>query len=310
MRRFILKLGVGLLIFGFILIRVDVEKVLGTLVQMRLSAVVVVNLTTLGGFLLSAVSVIILGQRINPQMSWRYSMRGFLTCTSLSLFIPGRAGDLALPFFWQDFLKHGQSLAVLFIDKTITVFWIFLLGTLGLWMVFRSPAGMVVALVGLAATFGLIALIAVPKTRQVVFQKMPSRIFRFLEGSMNAFRLLLLEGRINILANVCITAARMVVSGVGFWASLWGLDTTIPLFKAILIMAIVQFTTLIPISVMGLGTVEAVCLLALSRLGVEASTTVAALIAGRIITLVWLSSFFFCLAPGYGIVTSAKKRGK
>jgi uncharacterized membrane protein YbhN (UPF0104 family) len=292
MAKFLIKLTISVLIFSFLIWKAGPAETIASLARYKLIALVIINFTTVGGLLLGGTGVVLLGRTINSQLAFAEALKGFLASASLALFVPGRAGDLTLPFFWKRFMQPGESLSVVFIDKSITLFWILSIGSLGVYKIFNTIAGFVCAGIGLGAIAIIYLLISMPSTRLVISNLLPGPVINFLRGSMNGFREIGRQGKTAIMIVLLLTLVRVMVSGVGFWVSLWGLDTAPSLVYAILVIAMAQFTTIIPISVMGVGTVDVVCVYTLQLLGIDSSLVMAALIAGRIVTLFWLGLFF------------------
>jgi uncharacterized membrane protein YbhN (UPF0104 family) len=63
-------------------------------------------------------------------------------------------------------------------------------------------------------------------------------------------------------------------------------------------MTIALFASFVPVSILGLGPVEAICVYAMAQIQIESSLVMAALIVGRLITLMWLSLFFILFGTG------------
>lgn len=298
MLKFFAKLFFGILIFGFLVWKAGPSEIIRNLSQYKISAVLLINLTTLCGFFISGAGLIVLGKTINPQLNFRQGLKGFLGSTSLALFVPGRAGDLMLPFYWKPFLKYGECLSVIFLDKMITLFWVLLFGSYGIYVVFNTKYGFLITVSVFTTLIFLIVLFCIPKTRRVVSHILPTRIMNFLEGSVNAFRTIAARGKKSLLTVYIFSCFRIILYGVGFWISLWGLDIDSPLVYSILVMSIALFATLVPVSILGLGPVEAICVYALAQIQIESSLVMAALIVGRLIALVWLSLFFILFSTG------------
>ena len=146
MLKFFAKLFFGILIFVFLVWKAGPSEIARNLIQYKTSAILMINLTTLCGFFLSGFGLIILGKTINPQLDLRQGLKGFFGSTSLALFFPGRAGDLMLPFYWKRFLEYGECLCVIFLDKMITLFWVLLFGSCGIYVVFNTKYGFLITL--------------------------------------------------------------------------------------------------------------------------------------------------------------------
>lgn len=294
--KLLFKVSLGILIFGVLVWKIGPSVILQNLIQFKIAALVLMNVTTLSGFLMGGIGVIVLGKTVSPRLEWRGGMEGFLGSISLALFVPGRAGDLSLPFYWKRFLRYGECLAVVLLDKVNTVFWVLSFGACGLYFIFQGYTGFFAAALGYFFIFSLILLVSISKTRSILSRLLPKKILDFLEGSMTAFRTVAKKGKKNLVAVFVLTGVRVFTYGVGFWVSLWGLDVSSPFFYSVFLMAIAQFVSFIPISVMGLGTVEAVCVYGLAQIDTGPSLVIAALLAGRVITLFWLSLFFLMFA--------------
>lgn len=291
MSRFFIRLFLGALIFGILVWKIGASGILKNLTQFKLAALLLINATTLNGFLLGGVGVILLGKKVNPRVEWLGGMKGFLGAVSLSLFIPGRAGDFALPLYWKRFMRYGESLVVILIDKLNTFFWVLSFGACGMYLVFHRYIGFWVTTLVVSFMLFLGLSLSLPRTRIVISRLLPEKILALLQGSMTALRAVGNRGKRTLLLVFVLNGIRIFVYGVGFWVSLWGLDIACPFFYSICLLAIAQLVSFIPISIMGLGTVEAVCVYGLNQIGIEPSLVITALLVGRIIALFWLSLF-------------------
>ncbi len=301
MKKFVLKIILGVLIFGYLVWQAGPMEIARNLAQFKISALFFINITTLCGCLLGGSGVILLGKNINSRLKWHQGMKGFLGSTSLALFIPGRAGDFTLPFYWKRYMNYGECLSIVFQDKLITLFCVLFLGSYGIYVIFHRTTGFIVASLAISAIVSLLLLFSIPRTRIIISKVLPDKLLDFLQGSVKAFRTTANKGKRTLFTVLILTIVRIFIYGIGFWISLWGLDINAPLLYAILVMTIAQFTALIPISIMGLGPVEAICVYCLAQIDINASGVLAALLVGRIIALFWLSLFFFCFNINRGV---------
>ena len=293
-----LRLFVSLAILGLLIWKIGPSAITVNLLRFKPASLVLMNVTTLAGFILAGIGLIILGRSISTTLSWMEGMKGFLATASLSIFIPGRVGDLALLYYWKQFMSREESLAVVVIDKLITLSWVGLVSAFGLCAIFKSVVGaVVVTCLVLCGVF----LLAFVFTRERFRRSFPCttrwRILSHLQGALAAVSFIFNGNRQALLITAVISGSRILIFGFGFWVSLWGLDVEYPFLHSIFMMSLAQLTSILPISVMGLGTVEAICVYGLSQMQIESSITLSALLAGRLITIFWMSVFFclFCL---------------
>jgi uncharacterized membrane protein YbhN (UPF0104 family) len=274
--------------------------------RMELSALYLINITTLLGFFFGGAGVILLGKTINPQLPWINGLKGFLSTTSLSLFAPGRSGDIALPFFWRAFLRYGECMAVIITDKLITLLVVLTFGSLGLCMIFNISTGITAFFSLFLSASALLITIALPSARKWIATKLPIKIKLFLEGFVTTVKHFLSQGQKVLISLLFLTVFRVMIYGIGFWISLWGIGIKAPFFYSVFVLSIAQLVGFLPITIMGLGSVEAVCIYAFSRIDIESSSIVAALFIGRGINILWLSIFFLMFSVGRLPVKSYK----
>jgi uncharacterized membrane protein YbhN (UPF0104 family) len=296
--KYLIKLSISLLIISFIFWHLGLQNIISRMGRMELRALFLINITTLFGFFCGGSGVILLGKTINPHLPWKNGMKGFLSTSSLSLFLPGRAGDMALSFFWRAFLRYGECLAVIIADKLITLLVVLTFGSLGLGMIFNISTG-ITAFLSLFLTISvLLIVIALPSARKWIAKKLPEKIKLFLEGFVTTAKHLLSQGKKALIGLLFLTLFRVMIYGAGFWISLWGIGIKAPFFYSVFVFSFAQLVGLLPITIMGLGSVEAVCIYAFARIGMESSSIVAALFVGRGINILWLSIFFLLYNVG------------
>ena len=295
MGKLLLKLTIGIIIFSILVWKTGTAKIIEGLSQYSLIAILLINLTTIASFLIGAAGMIILGKAINPSMPWKKGVNGVLAVTSLSLFIPGRAGDLTLPFFWKKFMNAGECITVVLIDKLITLFWVFFFGVYGFFFIFQSMLGIWIISGGAIGGMILLFLLLRMSSRKLIISFLPNKIVTLFSDGLNAFRLMIKRGKGRLLTAFVLAGVRTLVSGLGFWISLWGLNIISPFYYANSIMAVGQIISFIPVSIMGLGTLEAVCIYGMMQIDIAPNAVIVALTIGRIITISWL---LVCLILG------------
>ena len=143
-----------------------------------------------------------------------------------------------------------------------------------IYVVYKSYIGIIMTMMLFVSIILIFSLFSIPQTRLFVIKKSPSTIVNFLEGSMTGLRTIAYKGKRNIFIVFCLTFLRLIVYGLGLWVSLWGLEILAPIVYSFLVIVIAQFTTLIPVSIMGFGPVEAVCVLSFEQINIEISKTI------------------------------------
>ncbi|MCE5244037.1 MAG: lysylphosphatidylglycerol synthase transmembrane domain-containing protein [Syntrophobacteraceae bacterium] len=290
--KYCLRLFISLTILALLLWKIGPEAVAVNFTRFKTASLILLNLTTLGAFLLSGLGLIVLGRSLNRALSWLEGMRGFLATASLSIFVPGRLGDLALLYYWERFLTREESLAVVVVDKIVTVSWVGLAGAAGLYAIFGGMATAASALCILPALVLAALFVSGERFPRLIRPTSGGRIAARVHAALASIALLLSGHRRAMLTTAAITGVRIFVYGFAFWIGLWGLDVDYPLLYAILATSLAQLTAILPISIMGLGVAESVCVYAVSRMQVDPGLALTAILAGRIITIFWMFLFF------------------
>ncbi|MCK5702907.1 MAG: flippase-like domain-containing protein, partial [Cyclobacteriaceae bacterium] len=212
-----------------------------------------------------SVGIYVLLRRIQPDC-FRSIINATFKLQVVSTVVPGRLGDLGLLYFLKDSFTPGQTSAVLIIDKVITLGVNAVLTIIGLGILFSW-------------TYSLIWALAIVLVSIFLFWflfKCPQRFFRWggiqkiidrLQGFRVEMKLMITDLR-GITFNLLLTVFRFLLAGVSLYVLLIWVEVNVPLFKIILIQAINQFISFIPITTMGLGVQEAVLIYLFNQLSV------------------------------------------
>jgi uncharacterized membrane protein YbhN (UPF0104 family) len=166
------------------------------------------------------------------------------------------------------------------------------LASIGIYAIFASYLGLMILIPGAMAILVFLLLISRDKAYQVLSRAVPGRILPKFHEMMNAFKVVLRDHRKSLYTSVVMSGARMLTYGLGFWVLLQGLSIDCPFSYSFFATVIAQLTTFIPISIMGLGTSEAVIIYCLLPLHIAPVSIIAAQFVGRIIYISWLFLFF------------------
>ncbi len=295
MLKFIIKVIIGFSIFGLLIWKIGAVMIFENLKSFNLYALLLINITTLTGYLIAGTGITILGRTINKRLDWVSGIKGVLSTISLSLFLPGRSGDLSLPFFWRHHLVSGQCLAIVILDKLITIIWVLFFATIGIYHVFGFKTAFMVAVMGVAFLFIIYFTASFKKFRDFMVSFVPDKIMAFLLGGMNAFRTFRDNGKKALSSTFFLSGLRISINGIGFWISLMGAGLSPPVFYSICLTSVAMLAGFVPISILGIGSADAVYVLGMTQMGFSASPVMSALVAGRLTTIFWLTVFFLWL---------------
>jgi uncharacterized membrane protein YbhN (UPF0104 family) len=217
----------------------------------------------------------------------------------LSTVLPGRLGDVGLVYFLRDRFRPAQSLAVLIADKLVTLEVTLLLSTLGLW---RFVGWRWAVVLPGAALLGLSALLALSRGR--ARRLLRGFLARFLgphRAHLEEFRReleVVLGDWWGLLANHALTLFRDLLAGVSFGFMLHSLSVEVSIFDVALVQAMARLASLLPITFMGLGTVEAVQMGCLAQAGVPPEAVLTISLVARTVQLsLLLGAYWIGFSP-------------
>ena len=237
---------------------------------------------------LGAFGAILLGRACSRGLPWREGLVGFAKAWALG-FLFGRMAELALPYFWKDHLQVGQSVAVVLMDKLISLAWIAVFGVMGLILLVGVPITSSTAVLAIV-TSGIVVFLVLLRLGGPMIRRLAPPVLRSdMEVAGKTLRALLQEHRGPLTANALITGVRSVLHGLILLCLLAALGHAVGLLDAVGIQALTQLSGFVPGSFMGLGLWESVYVIALGSTGLAASTAVAASFLGRAVSMLWLA---------------------
>jgi len=231
------------------------------------------------------------------KISFRKLLAVGLKLQALTLFVPGRLGDLGIVYFFRKDISIQDGTALLVVDKLISLSLITVLSVAGTFYLISIDAGywllasvLVIALAGM-----LLLAVARPWLERIFARIFPVNVTAHPAGFYGALRDCLGDYHA-IFSNYIFTSARVILSGISLVLVLSWFGVSAPLGYVILVQAIAQLIVIAPVSFMGIGIVEMVNIALLSQLGIDASLILAASLASRAVQLMFLSTLFLVWA--------------
>jgi uncharacterized membrane protein YbhN (UPF0104 family) len=277
---------VGIAIFVALIRFAGAESTFKTLVGCRIIPAVYAFFFIIINMFVGAVGVTIIGRKFNSNLSWRDGIQGYLIVSVLSSFVPGKLADFSLPYFWRRNLAIHQTSSIVVIDKLITLFWIVSLSIIGGTLFFEwCKAYHVVVAIGVFLS-AVIFYVVKKKLAHRYATYLPSNLYRLFSGMKESFLYSLQYARYELMANAFLTGLRMLISGVVLVLLLASVHENVHVLPMTVLNAVSQFSTLIPITISGIGIMESIWIAGLHKDNISADSVIAAAILGRIMVLV------------------------
>lgn len=209
------------------------------------------------------------------------------TLQALTLFIPGRLGDLSLVYLLRERFGVADSSALLVMDKLITLGLSALLAVLGLALLF-SPwhglAGLGALVAGIALTAGVFGSGARRLRAWIGQRLLRARGGEPIAGLARSLRTVAGDP-LGVTGNLLCTLARTALAGLSLTLLLSWFGSDVVWWQVVLVQALAQMVALLPVTFMGIGLVEALNVALLGRIGVEPAVVLSAMLAARAVQL-------------------------
>jgi uncharacterized membrane protein YbhN (UPF0104 family) len=297
MKKRLLVLGLKLL-WGLALVTVvawysDIGESWQAIETARPAPLVLATLLGVLSAFLAAVGVTLVGRAVNDELGWLAGIRGFCLAWVLGFFL-GRVSEFSLPWFWRHHLPVPQAAAVVLVDKLVSLTWFTVLGAVGLGLLVDPRAGLLAGGLGAVVLGGVLFVMLSDFARRVAGKLLPARWIDRLQDLPDTFRLVTQRRRSAVVANVIITGLRAGLHGVILVLLMAAIGKTVDPIIAIAIQAMVNLTSLIPGSFMGLGYWESVYVVGLGRAGIGTADALAAALIWRVLSVaIMLPVFLF-----------------
>lgn len=258
---------------------------------------------------IGAINATVLTRALEPKTSYRLIIRSYLRSFALGLLAFGKLGELTFAHYLaQGGGNYGLGLAVLVFDKMVTFALISTVGCVGLFLyVGSAQAGTTAAISGLLFAVA-VAVLAHPGPRMWVRTK----ILRAHEGKFKGFSSYLLSlvrehhGVVGL--NILLTILRMVLSGLSVYVGFMAFGVHVDLLPTIVISAIIQLISWIPITLSGLGLTHGAATLLFSVLyGLDKEVVLNVYVVGSVAAYCLAALLLFHL--GYGSDRDWKNKG-
>lgn len=285
-----LRLILGLLAVGALLWMVDTHAVLEQAADVHLPWVLATGaLLTIATFI-GALNAYLL---ISPVHTIRFAefLRLYWLAWAVGLFVPGQIGDLAtislalnrrgLP--WA--VGLGRSLA----DKFISAVVLGLCGAAGFVRALGPPTALS-AIAAFGVVLGLTPALPHLLKRWGLLQLRPRPLARALDTLSSALAQIADVARrhpLRVTGNAVLTIAKVGITGAAYWCAFAALGdpNAAPLHDVIMLAAASALIAYVPVSVNGLGTVEAAGIVLFSSVGLSADLVLSAYLLLRLLVL-------------------------
>ncbi len=273
----------GLILFG-LFFKIGLDKIVESLAHLNLWALpLAIGFFVMFLWLSSLGSWVLL--RAFSQLSFREFLPCYLSSWALGLFLPGKLGEVSIVYYLKKRdIAVGQGTAFFVTGKTVTVFALGMVASSGFFTFFSFRVAVQLFLLLVAVLGGFVFFLLSAFGRKVIRKILPEKTRERFAGFFSAFSsyfrkhkgLLVVSLGIKLLGFGSIAVMNYFIFSVG-------LNVRILVFKILQISTMETFSTLIPVSVNGLGIRQAMGIYLYGLLGVNAPIVASSQIIGWVL---------------------------
>ena len=264
-----------------------------------------------GSTLLGAVNLhLLLGVDNARTLSYSRFLPGFWLAWAIGLVVPGGIGDIASVSLWLK--RHGfplqAGLGRALLDKFISLVWMLLFALFGAILLYSS-----VDIPPLEKPWRLWWAAVLPVAVLVLFLRSPwgLRIGRFVSDTAKDINRVATRFPGTVFRNFLLTPAKIGLVGLSYWCMFVGLGKTgIDPPAVIALASLAGLAAYVPISFNGLGTVEAVGVIAFGAFNISADEVlfVYLVLRGVVLSLAGIPAAILLLAAPVSLRMGRKNR--
>jgi uncharacterized protein (TIRG00374 family) len=272
---YLLKLLLGITIIAILYYKIGFAQIIAALREMSLLWWMPIIILYMLILCLAAFNVKLLSDKVK-HVDYPTILKYFMISWSFGLIVPARIGEFSFSLLFK---RHGptpgQGIAVILLDKVISVAVVTVFGMLGLLLFFSAATALSMALSLLVlATISVFLL-----SRQAIRDFVSTSIFRkyskHFTGFFKFLHMMVLKHIDIILLNGTLTVVRWMATCTLAFMAFLAFGIQVSFVHVLILNALVTLVSLIPITPHGLGPRETSAVYLFSLVGVPAGVTAA-----------------------------------
>lgn len=266
----IIRLTLGILLVLLLIWNVSIEKLIQSLAQVSFSHFFLAISYQYASIILGAFNQYILFTAFS-NLSYKTFFFAYFKAYAFGLLLPSQIGDASIAFFLKsEGLYYSQTLSVYILDKFLT--FILYVSVLFIFMgdIMGYPAIIsLLLLIALGFLMSLVFYIIIKLTSSFPVSWQENRLMRFIHNLSSQLFFFAKHHPFLLLINFFLTCFKLGLVMLCYHAMITALDYSLSIWKVGLAALASGIVGYIPVSIQGLGTVEAVALLNFKTLGVS-----------------------------------------
>lgn len=266
----LLKLIIGLSIISYLIYIIEVNVILETIKKIDKIYLIPVVVSVLLSNLLGTHGLYFLTKPINKSIEEKELLSPYFVSWSLGQLLPSKIGEFSRIYFLKKRgLNMRESTLIFLLDKINSIICLIIITIIGIHIFTKIDTSMYIISLTIILMCILVIIIN-EKIRNKIFNLIPKKFYDkllkdFSEDSSNYLK----ENRKYIIYNLIINALRLLIDAVTIWLLFKSLNLTPNIWYILIVNTITTLSTIIPITISGLGIREVVAVFLLSTVGIQ-----------------------------------------
>lgn len=259
-KKWLLQL-LGIALFIYILLSVDLHMLLQQLQKINIGWLIFASIVLTGVYLLKSLRWKILLQRLSIRYSYKNSLLAFTSANFIAFVTPGRLGEVAKSVYVKNDVHQPISftLPTVILDRIFDVFTLLFFAMYGIlkYAIFESFNVITYIIIGLLIVMPVVMInhrFLMYLNKLMVNRKLFEPVQVYLQMFMNAIR------QFNFMVILTAEVITLLAYGVLFIVA-WGIGKSMSLdftfMEYAMFISVANIMSFLPISIAGLGTREA-----------------------------------------------------
>jgi len=297
---------IGIAIFFFLLLNIDLPKIATIILRINLLLFGAAILVNIGVVILKAFKWKLIFSSYRIPVPYSRFLKSWLVGLSLSFITPGKFGDFAKAYYLKDKATLGKGLTTVFVERIIDILTLFILAIIGLslFAIYYSPNLILLITTYILFAAFMIAIFLLSKKRvaAVILRPFYSRLApeKYKESIKSIYSDLyegvdlILKSKKSIVLVTVLTFFVWLCSTYVIYLISLSLGFEIPYSFLIIVFPIISLLKALPISFSGLGTRDATLVFFFSFLALAPEASIS-------ISLVYLLNAYILAFVGFAL---------
>ncbi|MBT4935422.1 flippase-like domain-containing protein [Candidatus Woesearchaeota archaeon] len=284
----ILKILVSITLLVYLILKIDIINIIHILQNIHPAIYILFAIPFLLVIFLNSISVYFLLLSINIKTKFKDIIKFKLLSRSFSLFFPGQLGELTLaPLLKTKKIPMGKSLAVITLDKIISLTLISLFAFYGFLLYFETSTGWKF-IIPILLIIIIIPIILLSQKRRFFVRKYILRKYaKLFTGYSKNIRSILRKRKDALFIDVTMTLFWLVSTATIIKVLFMYFGFHVNIIEILAIQAIGALSSMVPISLSGLGVRESIAVYLYYKIGIDPA------VVGTIFLLFLFASYLF-----------------